>query len=54
MKVDVHSHFFPRLSATQADTLGAADAPWLRDDGDGTGFIMAGGSGTRFWPAVVG
>ena len=47
MKVDVHSHFFPRLSATQADTLGAADAPWLRDDGDGTGFIMAGGSEYR-------
>jgi aminocarboxymuconate-semialdehyde decarboxylase len=42
MRVDVHSHFFPLISDEQARTLGAEDAPWLRDDGDGTGFIMAG------------
>ena len=42
MKVDIHSHFYPLLSRSQADTLGIANPPWLRDDGDGTGFMMAG------------
>lgn len=42
MKVDVHSHFFPLVGLDQARKLGLADPPWLRDDGDGTGFIMAG------------
>ena len=47
LKVDVHSHFVPVLSADQSETLGIADAPWLRDDGDGRGFIMAGGEEYR-------
>ncbi len=47
MKVDVHSHFVPLLTADQSETLGLADAPWLRDDGDGRGFIMAGGEEYR-------
>lgn len=41
-RIDIHSHFFPRLTQRQAAGLGIDDAPWLRDDGDGTGFIMAG------------
>ena len=47
MRVDVHSHFFPLIEADQAGILGNPDAPWLRDDGDGTGFIMAGDSEYR-------
>lgn len=42
MRIDVHSHFFPALSRGQSRTLDFDGAPWLRDDGDGTGFIMAG------------
>jgi len=42
MRVDIHSHFFPLLSEIQARTLGLDGAPWLRDDGDGSGFIMSG------------
>ena len=41
-RIDIHSHFFPLLSKAQSFTLGIENAPWLRDDGDGTGFIMAG------------
>jgi len=41
-RIDIHSHFFPLLSKAQSLTLGIDDAPWLRDDGDGTGFMMAG------------
>jgi aminocarboxymuconate-semialdehyde decarboxylase len=41
-RIDVHSHFFPPLTKAQSSTLGIAKGPWLRDDGDGTGFIMAG------------
>jgi aminocarboxymuconate-semialdehyde decarboxylase len=41
-RIDVHSHFFPPLTKAQSSTLGVAKGPWLRDDGDGTGFIMAG------------
>jgi aminocarboxymuconate-semialdehyde decarboxylase len=42
VKIDIHAHFFPLLDRAQAAMLERADAPWLRDDGDGTGFIMAG------------
>ena len=42
MRVDVHSHFFPLIDAEQAGSPGIAEAPWLRDDGDGTGYIMTG------------
>ncbi len=41
-RIDVHSHFFPKLSQQQSTVLGIDNGPWLRDDGDGTGFIMAG------------
>jgi len=43
-RIDIHSHFFPPLSRSKSRALGmdAADAHWLRDDGDGTGFIMTG------------
>jgi aminocarboxymuconate-semialdehyde decarboxylase len=41
MKIDVHAHFFPRITREQGALLGA-DGPWLRDDGDGTGQLMAG------------
>jgi len=40
MRVDIHSHFFPLISSKDCSILGTDDAPWLRDDGDGTGFIM--------------
>jgi aminocarboxymuconate-semialdehyde decarboxylase len=48
VKVDIHAHFFPEISRTDRALLGEADAPWLRDDGDGTGFIMV--ADTEFRP----
>lgn len=42
MRVDVHSHFYPKLSRSQGDVLELAETPWLRDDGDGSGFMMSG------------
>ncbi len=47
VKIDIHSHFFPLLSRSQASMLGTPDAPWLRDNGDGTGFLMTGDSEYR-------
>ncbi len=44
--VDVHAHFFPRISRGQGAMLGS-DGPWLRDDGDGTGQLMAGNAEFR-------
>ena len=41
MMIDIHSHFFPRLSQQQSAAFGD-DWPWLRDDGDGRGQIMVG------------
>ncbi len=41
-RVDVHSHFYPLLSREQGEVLGLAQTPWLRDNGDGTGHMMAG------------
>ncbi len=41
-RIDVHSHFFPAITQKQSLTLGLVDAPWLRNDGDGTGYIMEG------------
>ncbi len=46
-RVDVHAHFYPLLTRAQGETLGLAETPWLRDDGDGTGFMMAGDSEYR-------
>ncbi len=40
--IDVHSHFYPKLTKQQGDLLGLDESPWLRDDGDGTGQMMAG------------
>jgi len=41
-RIDVHSHFFPPLTRTDAEILCSDDAPWLKDNGDGSGFIMSG------------
>lgn len=41
-RIDIHSHFYPKLTKTQGDLLGLDATPWLRDDGDGTGFMMEG------------
>ena len=41
-RIDVHSHFYPLLSRAQGEVLGLSQTPWLRDDGDGTGFMMEG------------
>lgn len=46
-RIDVHAHFFPRLSRAEATQLALPDAPWLRDNGDGSGFIMMGSSEYR-------
>lgn len=41
MKIDMHSHFFPRVTQAQAAALDARVAPWLRvDEGGKTGQIM--------------
>lgn len=41
-RIDVHAHFYPLLSQAQGDVLGLPETPWLRDNGDGTGHMMAG------------
>jgi aminocarboxymuconate-semialdehyde decarboxylase len=41
-RIDMHAHFYPKLTRQQGELLGLAATPWLRDDGDGTGFMMAG------------
>jgi aminocarboxymuconate-semialdehyde decarboxylase len=40
--VDMHTHFFPRISREEAAALDAAKAPWLATRPDGTGQIMQG------------
>jgi aminocarboxymuconate-semialdehyde decarboxylase len=35
MKIDMHAHFFPRVTREEAAGLDEARAPWLRVDGDG-------------------
>ncbi|SIT47585.1 Aminocarboxymuconate-semialdehyde decarboxylase [Paraburkholderia piptadeniae] len=43
LRIDMHSHFFPRISREEAARVGAADTPWLAiDAGGGTGMIMTG------------
>ncbi|SDV51308.1 amidohydrolase family protein [Chitinasiproducens palmae] len=40
-KIDIHSHFFPRVTQAEAARLDAAHSPWLRIDADGErGHIM--------------
>ncbi len=41
-RIDVHSHFFPSVTRADSEMLCSADAPWLKNNGDGTGFIMSG------------
>lgn len=41
-RIDMHAHFYPKLSRQQGELLGVPATPWLRDDGDGTGFMMSG------------
>jgi len=49
MKIDMHAHFFPRVTREEADRLDPARAPWLQIGPDGEhGHIMAGDS--RFRP----
>jgi aminocarboxymuconate-semialdehyde decarboxylase len=45
--IDVHTHFFPRITQEEAAQLDAARAPWLRTNADGTGHIMQGDSPFR-------
>ncbi len=41
--IDIHSHFFPRISQAEARAVDAERAPWLTVDADGrTGQIMLG------------
>ena len=40
--IDMHSHFFPAMDAAYRARAEAERLPWLRDSGDGTGFIMTG------------
>jgi aminocarboxymuconate-semialdehyde decarboxylase len=40
--IDMHTHFFPRITREEAAQLDAAKAPWLRANADGTGHIMQG------------
>ena len=43
LRIDMHTHFFPRISREEAARVGEADAPWLAVDADGeTGMIMTG------------
>lgn len=46
--IDMHSHFFPAMDAAYRTRAVAEGLPWLRDTGDGKGFIMQGG--TEFRP----
>jgi len=41
MKIDIHSHFFPRVSQAEAARLSPGRAPWLRTEGR-HGHIMLG------------
>jgi aminocarboxymuconate-semialdehyde decarboxylase len=51
-KIDIHAHHFPRISQSEADSLGAGIGPWLRIDAGGktpgeTGHIMKGNEAFR-------
>jgi len=45
--IDMHSHFFPAMDAAYRARAEADDLPWLRDAGNGKGFIMQGGKEFR-------
>jgi aminocarboxymuconate-semialdehyde decarboxylase len=40
--IDIHTHFFPRITREEAAKLDPGRAPWLQTDPHGTGMIMAG------------
>jgi len=40
--IDMHTHFFPRITREEAAALDPQRAPWLRVEADGSGQIMAG------------
>lgn len=40
--IDMHTHFFPRISRQEAAKLDPERAPWLQTNADGTGQIMTG------------
>ena len=47
-KIDIHAHFFPRVTRAEASRLDPARAPWLQVNADGKrGNIMAGESAFR-------
>jgi aminocarboxymuconate-semialdehyde decarboxylase len=47
-RIDIHSHFFPRLSERDAAAFDAVNAPWLQVDSKGdTGSIMLGKTAFR-------
>lgn len=45
--IDIHSHFFPPITQDEAHRLDPQAAPWLKDNGDGSGMIMAGSKAFR-------
>lgn len=45
--IDIHSHFYPRLSQSDSTLLDPANGPWLRLLGNGKGMIMRGGADFR-------
>ncbi|CBW77127.1 Aminocarboxymuconate-semialdehyde decarboxylase (EC 4.1.1.45) (plasmid) [Mycetohabitans rhizoxinica HKI 454] len=48
LRIDMHSHFFPRITREEAARLDAAHAPWLNIDADGQhGMIMTGDQSFR-------
>ena len=40
--IDMHTHFFPRITQAEAARLDPERAPWLQTNADGTGQIMTG------------
>lgn len=45
--IDIHSHFFPPITQAEAARLDPEAAPWLKDNGDGSGMLMAGSKAFR-------
>lgn len=51
--IDIHSHFFPKISSVDAARLDSDVAPWLRVDSDSAGMIMCGTEEFRPVDALV-
>jgi aminocarboxymuconate-semialdehyde decarboxylase len=45
-RIDIHAHLFPRIAREEAAATDPR-APWLSENGDGTGHIMVGGTPFR-------